>query len=373
MGEFAFGIYAYKTKKSQVLEVLPSILRQSGFTLCSNEESDRAIAVVSLGDWIGVYDSEYYADSLNKPFSASFDMPCVSIDLQDGDCLETALWKNGKREDLYISHPLCIERRRSKNNCGNTEKWTAVTDKTAALKELFTGDGGATDKMFELSEILGFPQDFAIMQYTFLKEIENSEISYLYFREAGEKPAVPEAPVFLWQSGGYAIPVNRELETMSVKKGLPKHVLRVGDVFSVESNFVNTGRSCRGITVYIAGGNVENKSVIYDKLEIYEGYLPRNKLIAQVNLKEILSSDGRNCFGIRLDDFEFPHGMTSEEKTRAEKLKKPVTDIHFAFNAYGTLLRSDDFPDSSIFIHPNENFKAGYASRFLMRGTVFKP
>jgi len=369
MGEFAHGIYIHKEDKEQVLRMIPAIFEGSKYIPCDAGDFDRAVAVIELESWTCVYDSEH-DDAFNKDVSLRTDAHCAAVDLYDGDCLQTVLWKNGRRMNTYISDPEYVELQRAKSNSGNALRWYSVTKNTDALQAVFENDIDASSKTFEFMEIMGIPNQLAIMQYDYLEEIDGMDVTYLYFRDKTPKPPVPEVPVFQWSSSGFPMSLKPEQERN--EKG--HYIIHIGETFTVTVSFVNIGKSGKGIRINFAGKSLEEENIIIERVQLFEGSGVATQLIDEFNLEKVVFEDGRKGYCGGLDEIEICHSITFSEYCWANHNKSKRKEFRpFKVEVFCKVLNIAEEYSAFIFVNPNENYHAGCFNKELLIHSVFKP
>ncbi|OQB12474.1 MAG: hypothetical protein BWY15_02199 [Firmicutes bacterium ADurb.Bin193] len=376
MGEFAHGIHVYKKNKDQILQAILEIFQGSNYVPCESDDVDRAVAIIDSGQWVSVFDSDIYDNSFNKALSLQTDAHSVAFDLLDGDCLQAVLWKNGRRVNVHISEPEYIELRRTKSNCGNAQRWNAVTKDINTMQSVFESDDDATSKLFELSKVLEIPYQLTQMQYDYLEEIDGVDIAYLYFRDIRSKPPIPETPVFRWDGGVCPVPLNREVESVQLKKGMPpKNILHIGEIFVTVTDFVNVGMDGKGVTVYFIGKSMESESVVFERVQIFDCIaFEGNKLVAEAEFEKITFQDDRKGYYAKLDGVEIFHSITFSDYCIASRTNKSKEKKYhpFSIKVFGKALNMANEYEAALFVHPNENYTEGYFYREILGDVVFR-
>jgi hypothetical protein len=371
MGEFARGIHVYSKSKNDVLQMIAAIFHESDYTNCESDEFDRTIAVIESGNWVSVFDSDFYDDSFNKALSLQTDAYCVGVDLHDGDCLQAILWKNGRRVNTYISDPELFELQRNKSNRGNAQRWSAVTKDIGAIQSTFENDGFATNKLFEISRALAIPDRLALMQYDYLHELSDVDITYLYLRDTRSKP---ENPMFEYGGGTIPLPLDREPE-FEYQDGFPMKILHIGEAFTFTSDIVNVGRECKGITICLFGKSLDDENVVFERAELsYDLAHENKKLIIEADLEKTVFQEGQKGYYARFDEVEVFHSITFYEYSGLIRTNKSKANAFrpFSIRVFGKVLRVADEYEAFLSVHPNENFAEGNFYREVLGDVVFR-
>jgi len=208
------------------------------------------------------------------------------------------------------------------------------------------------------------------MQYSYLEELADTDITYLYFSDTTPKPPIPELPMFRWTGGQWPVPLNRVAQMEMQKSMLPKNILYIGEEFVMTNHFINEGKAAKGITINLVGNGLEGESLAFGQVELFEGSNP----VAKATLDKVAFQDGRKGYSVNLVNAEIDNSITYSEYSKAITLNKLKAKGYrpYTIRIFGKVLNTPDEQELYLFVHPNENYTDGNFQTGLVDFAVFK-
>ena len=193
-------------------------------------------------------------------------------------------------------------------------------------------------------------------------------------RDKKVEPVIPNMPVFEWRSSHSPKPMNRKIQLKQEKGVFPsKSIMYIGEIFFSDQTFVNTGKDCNGIIIIIVGKSLEEESIEFEKVQLFEGTpFEGNTPVAETELVKVTFIGGIKGYFTEFKDIEILHSIPWSEDLngkRTDKLKSKEY-IQYTVRLFCRVVSRTDNFEAFMFIHSIENFLEGYLCKELLKDRI---